>query len=76
MEQLQINDIWHGKEGTLYENVSATIQAVTSRNVQVSFNHVIAVDGLQLAGTVMTQKQFRLNFDPGQQLSLWPINSQ
>ncbi|WP_281170847.1 hypothetical protein [Shimazuella kribbensis] len=23
MEQLKINDIWHGKEGTLYENVSA-----------------------------------------------------
>ncbi|WP_028777181.1 hypothetical protein [Shimazuella kribbensis] len=75
MEQLQINDIWHGKEGTLYENVSARIEAVTSRNVQVSFDHVIVVDGLQLAGTVMTHKAFRLNFDPGQQLSLWPINS-
>ncbi len=33
MEQLQINDIWH-KEGMLYENASATIDAVTSRNVQ------------------------------------------
>jgi hypothetical protein len=71
MEQLQINDIWHGKEGTLYENVSATIQAVTSRNVQISFDQTVSVDGLQLAGSVMTHKQFRLHFDPGQQLSLF-----
>ncbi|WP_028778548.1 hypothetical protein [Shimazuella kribbensis] len=58
MEQLQINDIWHGKEGTLYENVSARIDAVTSRNVQVSFDHTVSVDGLLLAGSVMTHKQF------------------
>jgi cytoskeletal protein CcmA (bactofilin family) len=57
MEPLIINDIWHGKEGTLYENVSAIIDAVTSRNVQVSFDRVIAVDGLQIGGTVMTHEQ-------------------
>jgi hypothetical protein len=48
--------------------------AITLRNVQVSFDHVVAVDCLQLGGSVMTHKQFRLNFDPGQELSLWPIN--
>jgi hypothetical protein len=42
--------------------------------LQVSFDRTVSVDGLQLAGTVMTHKQFRLHFDPGQQLSLWPIN--
>jgi hypothetical protein len=41
------------------------------RNVQVSFDHVVTMDGLQLAGTVMTHKQFRFNFDPSQQLSLF-----
>ena len=71
MEPLQINDIWYGKEGTPYENVSATIDTVTSRNVQVSFDRTVSVDGLQLGGTVMTHKQFRLHFDPGQQLSLF-----
>jgi hypothetical protein len=71
MEQFHINDIWYGKEATPYEGVTARIDAITTRNVQVSFDHVITVDGLQLGGTVMTHKQFRLHFDPGQQLSLW-----
>jgi hypothetical protein len=71
MEPFIIGDIWYGKSQTPYANVSATIDAVTSRNVQVSFDHVVAIDGLQLGGTVFTHKQFRLHFDPGQQLSLW-----
>ncbi|WP_028778634.1 hypothetical protein [Shimazuella kribbensis] len=70
MEQLQINDIWHCKEGTPYENVSAKIEAITSRNVQV-FDRIMSADGIPTNGTVMTHKQFRFNFDPGQQLSLW-----
>jgi hypothetical protein len=71
MEPLTINDIWHGKSQTPYENVSARIDAITTRNVQVSFDRTVSVDGLQLGGTVMTHKQFRLHFDPGQQLSLF-----
>jgi hypothetical protein len=71
MEPLMIDDIWYGKDGTPYEDVSARIDAVTSRNVQVSFDQTISVDGLQLGGTVFTHKQFRLNFDHGQQLSLF-----
>jgi hypothetical protein len=71
MEQFHINDIWHGKEATPYAGVTARIKAVTSRNVQVMFDQTVSVDGLQLGGTVMTHKQFRLHFDLGQQLSLW-----
>jgi hypothetical protein len=71
MKPLQINDIWYGKDGTVYDGVTARIDAITTRNVQVSFDHVVAVDGLQLVGSVMTHKQFRLHFDPGEQLSLW-----
>jgi hypothetical protein len=71
MEPLMINDIWYGKEGTPYANVSAIIDAVTSRNVQVSFDRVVSLDGLNMSGTVFTHKQFRLHFDPGQQLSLF-----
>ncbi|MXQ52411.1 hypothetical protein [Shimazuella alba] len=41
-----MNDIWYGK--TSYENVSAKIDAVTSRNVQVSLDRVVAMDGMQL----------------------------
>lgn len=71
MEPLMINDIWYGKENTPYASVTARIDAVTTRNVQVSFDQTVSVEGLQLGGTVMTHKQFRLHFDPGQQLSLW-----
>jgi hypothetical protein len=71
MEPLMINDIWYGKEGTVYANVSARIDAITTRNVQVSFDLNVSVDDLLLSGSVMTHKQFRLHFDPGQQLSLF-----
>jgi cytoskeletal protein CcmA (bactofilin family) len=71
MEPFVIGDIWYGKSQTPYANVSAKIDAVTTRNVQVSFDRTVSLDGLQLGGTVMTHKQFRLHFDPGQQLSLW-----
>jgi hypothetical protein len=71
MEPLQINDIWYGKEATPYTGVTARIDAVTSRNVQVMFDRTVSVDDIQTSGTVMTHKQFRLHFDHGQQLSLW-----
>jgi hypothetical protein len=54
-----INDIWYGKSQTPYENVSARIDAITTRNVQVSN---VSVDDIQTSGTVMTHKQFRLHF--------------
>lgn len=71
MEPFTIGDIWYGKDRTVYENVSARIDAITTRNVQVSFDRTVSVDDLLLSGTVITHKQFRLHFDPGQQLSLF-----
>jgi hypothetical protein len=71
MEQLQVNDIWYGKDGTPYANVSATIDAIMSRNVLVVFDKTVSVDGIHTNGTVITHKQFRLHFDLGQQLSLF-----
>jgi hypothetical protein len=37
MEPFVIGDIWYGKSQTPYEGITARIDAVTSRNVQVSF---------------------------------------
>lgn len=71
MEPFVIGDIWYGKDGTPYAGVSARIDAITTRNVQVMFDKTVSVDDLLLGGTVMTHKQFRLHFDPGQQLSLF-----
>lgn len=71
MEPFTIGDIWYGKDQTSYEGVTARIDAITSRNVQVMFDQTVSVDGFVLGGTVMTHKQFRINFDPGQQLSLF-----
>jgi hypothetical protein len=59
--ELHINDIWYGKEATPYEGVAARIDAITTRNVQVSFDRVITVDDM-LTGAVMIHKQFRLHF--------------
>jgi hypothetical protein len=71
MEPFAIGEIWYGKDGTPYESVSARIDAITTRNVQVSFDQDVNVDDMVQAGTVMTHKQFRLQFEIGQQLSLW-----
>jgi hypothetical protein len=70
-EPFTIDDISYGKNGTPYANVAARIDAVTTRNVQVSFDRDVSVGGLLLSGSVMTHKQFRLHFDPSQQLSLF-----
>jgi hypothetical protein len=71
MAPFAIGEIWYGKDGTPYEGVSAQIDAITIRNVQVMFDKTVYIDDLLLGGTVMTHKQFRLYFDPGQQLSLF-----
>lgn len=72
--ELHINDIWYGKDGTPYAGVTARIEQITTRNVQVAFDKTVSVDGIHTNGTVMTQKQFKLHFDSGQQLSLFSIN--
>jgi hypothetical protein len=72
MELLEINNICYGKDGIEYENVFATIDAVTSRVMcRCHFDHILVVDGFRTSGTVITHKQLSLNFYPGQQLSLF-----
>lgn len=41
-----------GRVGTPYEGVTATIEVVTKRKVQVSFNQIVPVNGLKLGGQV------------------------
>jgi hypothetical protein len=62
MEPFVIGDIWYSKSQTPYENVSARIDAITTRNVQVSFDRTVSVDGLLLGGTVMTHKPVSVTF--------------
>lgn len=71
MFSFQVDDIWHGKSGTAYENVTAQIQTITTRNVQVVFDQVVSVDGLQIGGRVFTQKEFCRLFHQYDQLSLF-----
>lgn len=71
MEPFIVGDIWYGKDQTPYEGVPAKIDAITTRNVQVSFDRNVSLDDILTSGTVMTHKQFRTNFGPGQQLSLF-----
>ncbi len=68
---MQIGEVWTGKAGTPYECVSAKIEAITARNVKFTFDTVVTVDGMMLGGDVITHKQFKLHFDPGEQLSLF-----
>lgn len=74
MIEFHLDDSWYGKTGTPYENVVATIQAITTRNIQVTFDQVVSVGGLQIGGRVFTQKEFQRLFDHDQQLSLFDDN--
>ncbi|WP_044642614.1 hypothetical protein [Risungbinella massiliensis] len=71
MSAFQMDDIWYGKTGTPYENITATIQAITTRNIQVVFDEIVLIDGLHIGGRVFTQKEFQRLFDHGHQLSLF-----
>jgi hypothetical protein len=53
-------DIWYGKDRTPYAGVTARIDAITTRNVQISFDRNVSVDQILISGTVFTHKQFRL----------------
>ena len=64
-------EIWFGLPGTPYEGVEAKIETVTARNVQVSYDRIVQVNGSQLAGEVMSKKRFREMFDRAQQLNLF-----
>ncbi|SDY84080.1 hypothetical protein [Thermoactinomyces sp. DSM 45892] len=61
--EFKINDVWFGRIGTAYEGVTATIQAITERKIQVSFDRVVAVDGMMLGGCIFGKKQFQELFE-------------
>lgn len=68
---LQVSEIWFGKAGTAYEGVTAKIEAITLRNVQVTYDRIVLRDGLQLQGEVMSKRRFQELFSPYQQMSLF-----
>ncbi|MDW4068717.1 hypothetical protein QI274_12720 [Staphylococcus saprophyticus] len=43
--ELQIGDTWYGKQGTIYENIQATIDDITARYVQVFFTPTLNHSG-------------------------------
>jgi hypothetical protein len=70
LQSAQKGDIWFGKIGTAFEGVKATIETITTRNVQVSFDQIVLVDGLKLSGTVMPKGTFKRMFEPIEQLEI------
>lgn len=70
-EEIKKGEIWFGRPGTAYEQVEAKIESITPRNVQVSYDRIVQVNGSQLAGEVMSKKRFREMFDQAQQLNLF-----
>ncbi|KFZ39317.1 hypothetical protein JS81_14975 [Thermoactinomyces sp. Gus2-1] len=66
-----IGEIWFGRSGSVYEGIQARIESITPRNVQVSYDRIVQVNGSQLAGEVMSKKRFREMFDRAQQLNLF-----
>jgi hypothetical protein len=51
--------------------VAATVETITARNVQVSFDRIVQVDGLKLSGKVMPKGTFNRMFEPIEQLDLF-----
>ncbi|MBD1373888.1 hypothetical protein IC620_16205 [Hazenella sp. IB182357] len=60
---MRTGEVWHGRTATPYEGVSATIDDVTTRNVILSYDRVVDVNGVQTIGEVMTQKKFNRMFE-------------
>jgi hypothetical protein len=70
-EEIKKGEIWFGRPGTAYEQVEAKIESITPRNVQVSYDWIVQVNGSQLAGEVMPKGKFLRMFDSTRQLSLF-----
>lgn len=62
--ELQIGDIWYGKQNTAYEGVQATIDDITARYVQVSFRPPLYPEVSPVLGKPLGKRQFRQNFSP------------
>jgi hypothetical protein len=67
---LEKGETWYGRPGTPYEGVAATVETITARNVQVSFDRIVQVDGLKLSGKVMPKGTFKRMFEPIEQLEI------
>ena len=72
--ELQIGDTWYGKQGTIYENIQATIDDITARYVQVFFTPTLNYSGYPVCGMALGKRHFHKNFDakpPYYQLTLF-----
>jgi sorbitol-specific phosphotransferase system component IIBC len=70
-EEIKKGEIWFGRPGTIYEQVEAKIESITARNVQVSYNRIVQVNGSRVVGEVMAKGKFKRMFDRVQQLYLF-----
>lgn len=68
---MEIGEIWFGKDGTSYQGIIATIKAITTRNVQLTYNLVVNVDGVRLRGEVMSKRKFERMFEQFEQGGLF-----
>lgn len=66
-----MGEVWFGKTGTRYEGVQATIEAVTKRNIQVSYDRIVSENEMQLGGEVMGKQAFLERFDNNRQMTLF-----
>ncbi|MBH8605622.1 hypothetical protein [Thermoactinomyces sp. CICC 10522] len=64
-------EIWYGRPGTPYEGVEARIDVVTVRKVSCTYNRIVEIDGMRLAGEVMPKGKFMRMFEQAQQLNLF-----
>lgn len=62
---------WYGRDRTPYAGVEARIETATTRNVQVSYDRIVIINGMQLTGQVIPKGRFRKMFEPDRQLELF-----
>lgn len=73
---LQIGDVWYGKNGSTYEGIEATIDDITTRYVQVSFTPALDPNGTHVYGKPLGKRHFMENFapqPPDHQLNIFEI---
>lgn len=62
---------WYGKDGTEYAGVVAIIDVITARNVQLTYDRIVEVGGVRLAGQVMGKGKFKRMFEEYHQSGLF-----
>lgn len=61
--ELRVGDTWYGKQGTIYEDIQATIDDITARYVQVFFIPTLNHNGHPMRGMPLGKRHFHQNFD-------------